>query len=161
MKSGPRACWNQPHRRLLTDAGLNSQLSEVDRVVFNRDLDSSDASVARVRESPHFRGAFGMTSYDQGAERMRRFDAIDKNADRRGAEARDPAAEATFASQTFPDGFTKPTVKRYLHHAGMSTLNSDVVRHAPPLRIVTLGEAAGARDRGVDLLQGAVGDLAL
>ena len=56
------------HKKTLLDAGLSSLASDIDEVVFNRDLDGSMDLVADVRQSPTFRGAHGKTSKALGFE---------------------------------------------------------------------------------------------
>ena len=49
-------------KRSLRDAGLNSQLSVVDELVFGRDMDASGGTVQNVRTSSQFAGACGRAS---------------------------------------------------------------------------------------------------
>ena len=56
------------HKKTLLDAGLSSLASDIDEVVFNRDLDGSVGLIADVRQSPAFRGAHGKTSKALGFE---------------------------------------------------------------------------------------------
>ncbi len=52
--------------RMLTDAGLGNNQSDVDEVVFGRDLDGSNNLVKDVRKSAAFSGASGDTTRQMG-----------------------------------------------------------------------------------------------
>ena len=56
--------WEQPVRakRSLMGAGLNAQLSDVDEIVFGRDMDDSANAVKDVTACAHFAGSYGMTT---------------------------------------------------------------------------------------------------
>lgn len=60
--SPPKEAPYRPPKRMLTDAGLSSSLSEVDDVVFGRDMDFSDNAVKDIYQSPAFAGACGSSS---------------------------------------------------------------------------------------------------
>ena len=54
-------------------AGLNSQLSEVDEVVFGRDMDFSSGEKPSIRTSVEFAGAYGRPSSETVADTMGRI----------------------------------------------------------------------------------------
>lgn len=56
-------------KRFLHDAGMSTQNSDVDSVVFGRDLDFSDAALKDPRTSDVFAGRFGKTSRQLGYDR--------------------------------------------------------------------------------------------
>ena len=60
--SPPKEAQFRSPKRMLTDAGLHSSLSDVDDVVFGRDMDFSDNAVKDIYQSPHFAGACGSSS---------------------------------------------------------------------------------------------------
>ena len=67
------------HLRTFTSVGLNSQLSDVDEIVFGSDIDQSGNTVKDVRVSPHFAKAFGQTSRQHEAALMRERPDIVRN----------------------------------------------------------------------------------
>ena len=75
--SPPKPPPRRTEKRMLTDAGLNTQMSEIDEVVFGRDLDDSGGSVKDVRQAPVYSGAAGSTSRHLGAHMpLQRFEEL-------------------------------------------------------------------------------------
>ena len=78
LQLAPTASWEAPPpkpaadpyfllgKRMLTNAGLSTQQSSVDELVFGRDMDYSGEAVKDVRSSSLFAGAYGRVS-DRGA----------------------------------------------------------------------------------------------
>jgi len=98
---------NGPSRRSLADAGLASNLTDVDAVVFGRDVDGSSHRwpASGARASRHFADAQGRTSVQLGAASAARVVQLDESQARRtaGLTNRSDVDQALFGRESGRD----------------------------------------------------------